>query len=324
MIIGDIISMAFATIIVIDNVSTLSIRIVGIVIIRNIQAKAISHLYWSSTPEIRHFDQEYPKKNYIDDTAVLTGDVKLAIKSSVWHGSTIHGNLYLSYEPLADGYKVKVKPYSQICSNVTIHANGNPSSLPTVIGRRSVIKEGCLLEDCVIDPLCYIGTGSIIGKGCHICRGSMITPGSILLPNVLVPKGEIWGGIPACKIRDVTEEDRIRVTREWRELAEQSKSFINEDEDLDLTQTIDSSNSSNSSNVSDSSNAIVATDAISDLQSILLCYSDKLFGRVPRISASDYNVGDDGGGDFGDFGDFGGDCGDDQVQNGSVFYLCLL
>ena len=36
MIIGDIISIAFATIIVIDNVSTLSIRIVGIVIIRNI------------------------------------------------------------------------------------------------------------------------------------------------------------------------------------------------------------------------------------------------------------------------------------------------
>ena len=299
MIIGDIISIAFATIIVIDNVSTLSIRIVGIVIIRNIQAKAISHLYWSSTPEIRHFDQEYPKKNYIDDTAVLTGDVKLAIKSSVWHGSTIHGNLYLSYEPLADGYKVKVKPYSQICSNVTIHASGNPFLLPTVIGRRSVIKEGCLLEDCVIDPLCYIGTGSIIGKGCHICSGSMITPGSILLPNVLVPKGEIWGGIPACKIRDVTEEDRIRVTREWRELAEQSKSFIKDNRAL--AKRIKSSNSSDSSDVLDT-------------LELIYCYNaDKWFPPAPADSASDFD---------GDFG--GGDGGGDQVQNGSVFLFTVM
>ena len=118
----------------------------------------------------------------------------------------------------------------------------------------------------------------------------MITPGSILLPNVLVPKGEIWGGIPACKIRDVTEEDRIRVTREWRELAEQSKSFIKDNRAL--AKRIESSNSSNSSNSSDSSDVL-------DTLELIYCYNaDKWFPPAPADSASDFD-GDGGDGDFG-------------------------
>ena len=120
-----------------------------------------------------------------------------------------------------------MRKFTQIGNNVTIQTDGDSESPQGVIGRRSVIQDGCILRNCTIDPFCFIGAGSIISHGCRICKGSVITPGSILLPNVKVPKGEVWGGIPACKIRDVTDNDRERQRLELRELVRQSHSYIN-------------------------------------------------------------------------------------------------
>lgn len=117
--------------------------------------------------------------------------------------------------------------FTQIGNNVTIQTDGDSDLRSIVIGRRSVIQDGCILRNCTIDPFCFIGAGSIISHGCRICKGSVITPGSILLPNVKVPKGEVWGGIPARKIRDVTDNDRGNLRLELWELVKLSRSYIN-------------------------------------------------------------------------------------------------
>ena len=117
--------------------------------------------------------------------------------------------------------------FTQIGNNVTIQTDGDSESHQGALGRRSVIQDGCILRNCTIGPFCFIGAGSIISHGCRICKGSVITPGSILLPNVIVPKGEVWGGIPARKIRDVTDNDRGRLRLELWELVKLSHSYIN-------------------------------------------------------------------------------------------------
>ena len=46
----------------------------------------------------------------------------------------------------------------------------------------------------------------------HICEGAAIAPGSVVTPRKTVGSGELWSGIPARKVRDLTaaEKEEIR------------------------------------------------------------------------------------------------------------------
>ena len=46
----------------------------------------------------------------------------------------------------------------------------------------------------------------------HICEGAAIAPGSVVTPHKTVGSGELWSGIPARKVRDLTaaEKEEIR------------------------------------------------------------------------------------------------------------------
>lgn len=179
---------------------------------------------------------------------------------------------------------------TQIGNNVTILADGDSDLFPKVIGRRCVIQDGCILHNCTIEPFCFIGAGSIVSKGCHICTGSVITPGSVLLPNVKVPRGEVWGGIPACKIRDVTDNDRGRQRLELWELVKLSHSYIN------MKRTINQE--------------LMDPDDLENLEYHLNYMCDTL-SYCDYSAGSCYEYYNDVSGDGGDGGDGGdwGDCG---------------
>ncbi|MBO1755768.1 acetyltransferase [Allobranchiibius sp. CTAmp26] len=53
----------------------------------------------------------------------------------------------------------------------------------------------------------WIGYGAILMRGTHIGDGAVVAAGSVVTSDV--PEFEIWGGVPARKIRDrFTSEDR--------------------------------------------------------------------------------------------------------------------
>ncbi|MDO8927288.1 MAG: acyltransferase [Sideroxyarcus sp.] len=56
-------------------------------------------------------------------------------------------------------------------------------------------KNGIVIEDDV-----WIGANSVVLDGSHIHRGAIIAAGSVVRGEV--PAYEIWGGVPAEKIRD--------------------------------------------------------------------------------------------------------------------------
>ncbi len=65
-----------------------------------------------------------------------------------------------------------------------------------VQGRDEIIIRKTVIED---DAL--IGSNAIIYGGCTIKRGAIILGGAILRPNTVVGKYEVWGGLPAKKIK---------------------------------------------------------------------------------------------------------------------------
>ena len=49
--------------------------------------------------------------------------------------------------------------------------------------------------------------------GAHICEGAAIAPGSVVTPRKTVGSGEVWAGVPARKIRDLTVEEKKEIQR---------------------------------------------------------------------------------------------------------------
>ena len=86
--------------------------------------------------------------------------------------------------------------------NVTIITGNHPTN---IVGRTiNSIKDDEKPLDCdqdvLIDDDVWIGCNSTILKGVHIHEGAVIAAGSVLTRDV--PPFEIWGGVPARKIKD--------------------------------------------------------------------------------------------------------------------------
>lgn len=56
-------------------------------------------------------------------------------------------------------------------------------------------KGGIVIEDDV-----WLGANSVVLDGAHIGRGAIVAAGSVVTGNI--PPYEIWGGVPAKRIRD--------------------------------------------------------------------------------------------------------------------------
>jgi len=60
----------------------------------------------------------------------------------------------------------------------------------------------------VIEADAWIGFGTIVMQGIRVGRGSVVAAGSVVTKDV--PPYEIWGGVPARKIRDRFTDPRDR------------------------------------------------------------------------------------------------------------------
>ena len=77
-----------------------------------------------------------------------------------------------------------------------------------------------------IEPECLVGMGSTLDEGSYMERGSILGAGSFLARGQRVPSGELWGGNPARKLRDLTDAEKESfkpMAERYHLLAEQHK-----------------------------------------------------------------------------------------------------
>jgi acetyltransferase-like isoleucine patch superfamily enzyme len=81
-----------------------------------------------------------------------------------------------------------------------------------VIGQDSVITSHTIFNNKIILNPVIIGKGTTIGINAVIMPGvvvganSTVTPGAVVLMNTKIPSNELWGGIPAKKIKDIAKK----------------------------------------------------------------------------------------------------------------------
>lgn len=80
-----------------------------------------------------------------------------------------------------------------------------------IIGQDSVITAHAItsgtlvLDPVVIGARATVGVNVVVMSGVRIGEGAIIAAGAVLPPGSVVPPGELWGGIPARKLKDVTD-----------------------------------------------------------------------------------------------------------------------
>lgn len=131
---------------------------------------------------------------FIAENAVIIGEVEMGDQCSIWYNAVIRGDVHY----IKMGNKVNVQ------DGAIIHATYQKS--PTNIGNNVSIGHNAMVHGCTIHDNVLIGMGSIVMDDCIIESNSIIAAGAVLTKGTHVKSGTIYGGIPAKKVKDISEE----------------------------------------------------------------------------------------------------------------------
>lgn len=135
-----------------------------------------------------------PESCYISENATIVGDVELGNDCSIWFNAVLRGDVH--YIKL--GNKVNVQ------DGVVIHCTYQ--KYPTNIGNNVSIAHNAVVHGCTIHDNVLIGMGSIIMDNCVVHSNSIIAAGAVVTQNTIVESGSIYAGVPAKKVKDISEE----------------------------------------------------------------------------------------------------------------------
>jgi carbonic anhydrase/acetyltransferase-like protein (isoleucine patch superfamily) len=135
-----------------------------------------------------------PDDCYIAENATIVGDVVMGNECSVWFNAVIRGDVHF----IKMGNKVNVQ------DGAVIHATYQKS--PTSIGNNVSIGHNAIVHGCTVHDNVLIGMGSIVMDDCVVESNSIIAAGAVLTQNTRVEAGSIYAGIPAKKVKDISEE----------------------------------------------------------------------------------------------------------------------
>ena len=131
---------------------------------------------------------------YIADNATIVGEVTIGKQCSVWFNAVIRGDVHF----IKIGNKVNIQ------DGAVIHATYKKS--PTTIGNNVSIGHTAIVHGCTIQDNVLIGMGCIVMDDCVIESNSIIAAGAVLTKNTHVKSGSIYAGVPAKKIKDISQE----------------------------------------------------------------------------------------------------------------------
>ena len=77
---------------------------------------------------------------------------------------------------------------------------------PTTIGNNVSVGHNAIVHGCTIHDNVLVGMGSIIMDDCIIESNSIIAAGAVVTKGTVVESGTIYGGTPAKKIKDISQE----------------------------------------------------------------------------------------------------------------------
>ncbi|MEO1658715.1 MAG: gamma carbonic anhydrase family protein [Pseudomonadota bacterium] len=156
------------------------------------------------TPLILPFEGKTPQIHesaFIAPGAVIIGDVEIGPDASVWYGCVLRG----------DANKIVVGARSNVQDGTVIHVDPEGrGGTATLIGDDVLVGHRCMLHGCTLENGGFVGMCATVLDGAVIESGAFLGAGAFLSARKRLPSGELWGGMPAKKLRNLREgEDKM-------------------------------------------------------------------------------------------------------------------
>jgi carbonic anhydrase/acetyltransferase-like protein (isoleucine patch superfamily) len=136
----------------------------------------------------------FGKNCFIAPNATICGDVITGDDCSFWFNAVVRGDV----NTIRLGNKVNVQ------DGAIIHCTYLKAA--TVIGNNVSIGHNAIVHGCVIDNNVLVGMGAIVMDHSYVGSNSIIAAGSVVLENTVIEAGSIYAGIPAKKVKKMSEE----------------------------------------------------------------------------------------------------------------------
>ncbi len=153
---------------------------------------------------IRDYQDKSPvigSGTYIDDTAVVIGDVVLGKNCSVWPLTVIRGDI----NRIRIGDDTNIQDGSVL--HVTHRGEFSDEGAELHIGSEVTVGHKALLHGCRIGNQCLIGMGSIVTDNAVIEDRVIIGSGSLVPPGKNLESGYLYLGNPVVKKRALSERE---------------------------------------------------------------------------------------------------------------------
>lgn len=153
---------------------------------------------------IRSFEQHTPRLHptvFVDETAVVIGDVEIDEDSSVWPLCVIRGDI----QRIRIGARTSIQDGSVI--HVTHDSRFCPGGQPTEIGNDVTVGHKVILHACTIEDFCLIGMGAIVMDKAVVRSRVTIGAGSVVPPGKVLDSGYLYVGSPVKPVRPLNDRE---------------------------------------------------------------------------------------------------------------------
>ena len=154
---------------------------------------------------IRAFEDKSPlisNSVYVDETALIIGDVEIAADASVWPMSVVRGDVNL----IRIGERTNIQDGSVL--HVSHEGPHKPGGSPLIIGNDVTVGHKVMLHGCTVEDRCLIGMGSLVLDDAVIESDALLGAGSLVNPGKRIEGGYLWLGRPARRVRELSEKEK--------------------------------------------------------------------------------------------------------------------
>lgn len=153
---------------------------------------------------VRGYAPKFGNNCFLAETAVVVGEVTLGDNCTVWFNAIIRG----------DVHSITIGDNTNIQDGAVIHCTYQKAK--TVIGSNVSIAHNAIVHGCTIEDNVLIGMGAIVMDDAVVGSESVIAAGAVVLPGTRIEPGSIYAGVPAKRVKDISEEMKAVIQRTAR------------------------------------------------------------------------------------------------------------
>lgn len=165
---------------------------------------------------LRNFGNKCPSIGtgvFVDESAVVIGEVVLKDHSSVWPGAVLR----------ADDDMVEIGRGSAMMDLSFAEA---PKGRAVIVGDGCIVSHAARLHGCRVGDETLVGIGALVLDGAEIGQRSVIAAGCLVPPGTKIPTESFVMGLPARVVRQTTSKDSDWLREELKLLAAKAAKYL--------------------------------------------------------------------------------------------------